>query len=108
PNGARVVVLVPDQLLGQHHRREYAADLRGMDARRDEDYELAVDLEPGDLSRRGEPRIREQALDAAVLREVRDGCRVGDVRGDERPAERRLAERVHLDSRRRLFQRMEV
>ncbi len=50
PDGARVVVLVSHKLLGEHHRREDAADFRGVDARRDEDDELAVDLELSDLS----------------------------------------------------------
>src|SRR6185437_14304620 len=55
-----------------------------------------------------EPRIHEPALDLPIVLEIGEGAGVGDEGDDERPAERRLAERAHADPRTRLVERGEV
>ena len=53
-------------------------------------------------------RIHQLALDLPVVLEIRERARVRDEGDDERPAERRLAERSHADARARLVERGEV
>ena len=105
---ARLRILPAHEPVREHERREDAAHLIRVNAGRDEDDQLPIGNQRVALARATDARIGESPLDLAVLRQIRDRGRVGNDGGDERAAERRLAERMELDARTRLRERCEV
>ena len=93
--------------VGDHERREEAAHLGRVNARRDQNDVLS--LRDEFVARAlADARIPQLLLDLPVLRQIRERGFVGDERDEKRAAECRLAERAHADTRRGLVERGEV